>query len=138
MKNPAFLLILALFMFSCNNSDKEPAEQGNKSGASPETISLKLGPAEFKEAMTKPGMQLVDVRTQEEMTDGYIMGATHLDFYSDNFETDLIENLDKDKPVLVYCRSGGRSGNTAQMLEKAGFSEIYDLKGGFTAWSGSQ
>ena len=41
----------------------------------------------------------------------------------------------KDAEVVVMCRTGGRSGKAVQFLEKEGFSNIYNLKGGITAWS---
>ncbi|MEO9886874.1 MAG: rhodanese-like domain-containing protein [Balneola sp.] len=47
---------------------------------------------------------------------------------------DEIKNQ-KDSEVIVMCRSGGRSGKAVEFLEKEGFSNIYNLKGGITAWS---
>ncbi len=41
----------------------------------------------------------------------------------------------KDKEVIVMCRSGGRSGKAVQLLEKHGFEQVYNLKGGITAWA---
>lgn len=43
------------------------------------------------------------------------------------------ESLDKEEPVYVYCKSGGRSNRAAKLLQKAGFKTI-DMKGGITAW----
>jgi rhodanese-related sulfurtransferase len=40
----------------------------------------------------------------------------------------------KQQPVLVYCRSGSRSGHACQMLTKAGFDDVYNLAGGVMAW----
>jgi sulfur-carrier protein adenylyltransferase/sulfurtransferase len=46
------------------------------------------------------------------------------------------ENINKDKPVVVYCRSGNRSANVVKLLEtKYGFDNLYNLKGGITAWA---
>jgi thioredoxin len=45
-----------------------------------------------------------------------------------------VQYLDKSKPVLVYCASGGRSSKAAQWLAQNGFTTIENLKGGFTQW----
>lgn len=46
-----------------------------------------------------------------------------------------MEKLDKEKPVYIYCRSGGRSGKAAKQLADEGFTEIYDLDGGILEWN---
>ena len=47
-----------------------------------------------------------------------------------------IPNYPKDQQIIVYCRSGGRSGNAVNFLEnKAGFTNVYNLRGGILAWS---
>jgi len=81
-------------------------------------------------------IQLVDVRTPKEYTEGHIKDAKNINFYDDNF-IDQISKLDKDKEIYIYCRSGGRSGKAAKQLEAAGFTKVYDLQGGFKNWSGS-
>jgi rhodanese-related sulfurtransferase len=43
--------------------------------------------------------------------------------------------LDKKKPVAVYCRSGMRSANAANILKEMGFKKIYNLDGGYLAWT---
>jgi rhodanese-related sulfurtransferase len=43
--------------------------------------------------------------------------------------------LDKKNPIYLYCRSGNRSKKSADILIKLGFSEVYDLKGGFVEWN---
>ena len=57
----------------------------------------------------------------------------NIDFLSDSFEKN-IEKLDKTKPVVVYCRSGGRSAKCSKQMLEAGFVKIYDLEGGITKW----
>ena len=89
--------------------------------------------AEFKKLMTKKGVQLIDVRTPQEYSNGKIGNAKNIDFYSSSFKTD-INKLDKSKPVLVYCHSGNRSGQAVNMMKSMGFTEVYDLKGGWSNW----
>lgn len=78
-------------------------------------------------------VQLIDVRTAEEYKTGFIAGAQNIDFYSSTFSED-ISKLDKSKPVLLYCKSGGRSSKCAKKLLSAGFVKIYDLDGGISKW----
>jgi len=88
---------------------------------------------EFKTLMSKKGAQLVDVRTPKEYNDGHIGVAKNIDFYGSTFKSQM-EKLDRNKPVLLYCHSGGRSGQALTMLKSMGFKEVYDLKGGWSSW----
>ncbi len=91
--------------------------------------------AEFKAKIAaSPNAYIIDVRTPEEVSGGAIAGAQNIIFGSPNFKTQL-DKLDKKHPILVYCAVGGRSGKTTPTLEALGFKEIYDLKGGYNAWS---
>ncbi|MBW8050518.1 MAG: rhodanese-like domain-containing protein [Cytophagales bacterium] len=88
---------------------------------------------EFNELIEKGTGLLLDVRTPEEFEEGYIEGAKNMNFYDDDFDAQ-IEKLDKDKPVLVYCGSGGRSAKTMSLMKEKGFKEVYNLLGGYGAW----
>lgn len=88
---------------------------------------------EFKTLMSKKGAQLIDVRTPKEYNDGHIGAAKNIDFYGSTFKSQM-EKLDRNKPVLLYCHSGGRSGQALTMLKSIGFKEVYDLKGGWSSW----
>lgn len=105
-------------------TDQEPTEVINK------VVSA----SEFKELMNGEGVQLIDVRTPGEVSEGMIEGATNIDYNGANFK-DQINALDRDQPVLVYCRSGGRSGRAAAMMKEMGFKEVYDLEGGYMNWT---
>ena len=79
---------------------------------------------------------LIDVRTPEEVSEGYIPGASHfIDFYSDDFQT-KIKALDSTKTYVMYCRSGGRSGKAAQFMVDNGFTNVYNLVGGISSYDG--
>jgi rhodanese-related sulfurtransferase len=88
---------------------------------------------EMQTLLEMDDVQLVDVRTPEEYKEGYIDKSQNIDFQSPTFLED-ISKLDKSKPVLVYCRSGGRSARCAEKLKEAGFIKIYDLEGGISKW----
>ncbi len=88
----------------------------------------------FKEAISNNEVQLVDVRTPREFKNGHIARSINIDFSQKNVFKMSFQKLDKDKPVYLYCRSGGRSQMAARKLVGMGFTKIYDLKGGFLAW----
>ena len=76
---------------------------------------------------------LVDVRTQDEYNSGYIENSLNIDYLSNDF-SENIEKLDKNIPIILYCRSGKRSSMSANKLSKLGFKEIYNLDGGILKW----
>lgn len=88
---------------------------------------------EMQELLELEDVQLVDVRTPEEYTGGHIANSQNIDYNSPTFDSE-IEKLDKSKPVIIYCKSGGRSAKCAKKLEDAGFVKIYDLNGGISEW----
>ena len=85
---------------------------------------------EFETAMTGNYL-LLDVRTQEEYDEGHIAEAVLIPHNELADRLSEIEGYDK---VLVYCASGNRSVTASQILINAGYKEVYNLKGGFSAW----
>ena len=80
-----------------------------------------------------PNFVIIDVRTPQEFAEERIEGAINLDYYADTFEDEL-NKLDKTKTYVIYCRSGGRSGNALALMEELGFSEVYNVQGGIINW----
>ena len=80
-----------------------------------------------------PDFVILDVRTPEEFADGYIENAINLDYYSETFRDDL-NQLDKNKKYLIYCRSGNRSGKTLDTMVELNFREVYNMSGGILEW----
>ncbi|MDP4680014.1 MAG: rhodanese-like domain-containing protein [Cyclobacteriaceae bacterium] len=99
-----------------------------------QNISKIIDVNEFdKKSKSVKDVVIIDLRTEKEVVKGIIPGAIQMDFYKDDFSNNL-KQLDKDKTYMVYCGSGGRSGKTAKLMSDQGFKEVYDLKGGITAW----
>ena len=121
MKNIFLFLSIAILFLACQeNRTAEP--------------SVELITVEEMDSLVQLGnVQLIDVRTPEEYNEGHIESALNINFYDDNFE-ELIEQVDKSKPVAVYCGKGGRSAKCASFMKNAGFTKIYDLNGGITEW----
>ncbi|GGW22810.1 rhodanese-like domain-containing protein [Arenibacter certesii] len=79
---------------------------------------------------------ILDVRTPEEVEEGYIPNMTNLDIrMGQEFITEL-EKLDKSKNYYVYCRSGQRSGQACALMNKLGIENAYNLEGGIMNWQG--
>ncbi len=123
MKTYLFLMIAFLAFTSCSEAQNSQA---------PETINKVVNAEEFNELL-KGDVQLIDVRTEGEYAGGAIDGAVLINFMESDFEERLKE-LDPKKTTLVYCAAGGRSGKAAKIMKEIGFSEVYDLKGGYGNW----
>jgi len=84
-----------------------------------------------KELDQKKGMVLLDVRTAKEHEVGHIPGAVHIPL-SDIGEK--IKKLKKDKEIVVFCQNGNRSIWAIKRLMGMGYKNLYNLKGGYSAW----
>jgi rhodanese-related sulfurtransferase len=125
MKALLALLTLAFFSSLALAAD-EPAKD-----APAQDAPVKI---EQAEKLIAGGIQLVDVRTKEEWDEGHLKGAKLITVTEDGFLGKAKAALDPKKPVLVYCRSGGRSAKAAKQLREAGFTIVHDMAGGITAW----
>ena len=76
---------------------------------------------------------IIDVRTPEEYTDGHIEKAINLDYYSETFRDEL-NQLNKSKTYLIYCKTGERSGITSDIMKDLGFGNAHDMPGGIIGW----
>jgi rhodanese-related sulfurtransferase len=88
-----------------------------------------LPPARVADLL-REGAQVVDVREGYERDAGRIAGTRHIELDQLTAEA---ETLDRDRPVVFYCRSGSRSALAAQAFAAAGF-EAHNLDGGLKAW----
>lgn len=79
---------------------------------------------------------ILDVRTEDEVSEGAIPGAIHHDFYQGQDFLNALGNLDKSKNYYVYCRSGNRSGQTCLLMNQLGFENTFNLIGGMNEWQG--
>jgi rhodanese-related sulfurtransferase len=77
---------------------------------------------------------VIDVRTVQEYKSGHISGAKSIPVNEISSRTGELNSY-KEKPVLVHCASGGRSGAAVRILVKAGFKNIYHMNHGLTSWN---
>lgn len=80
---------------------------------------------------------IIDVRSPEEWEDGIIPKAKLLNIFDAQGFMAGISVMDKSKEYYVYCRSGARSGQACQIMATQGFTLLYNLEGGFSAWTGA-
>lgn len=115
-------LLLALsFAMSCSDTSTD----GN---------DAKLVTAEEMQTILElEDAQIIDVRSPEEHDKLRIKNSQNIDFQSPTFEEDIAK-LDKEKPVILYCKTGNRSAKCSKKLKEAGFKKIYDLEGGISKW----
>ena len=121
MKHRLFFLILSFAILSCNGQPTKKIES-----VAPEVFAEKI--------KATSNAQILDVRTPEEFASEHIDKATNINWLGDDFVTN-VENLDKSKPVFVYCKSGGRSAKASAKLAELGFKTIYELQGGIMKWN---
>ncbi len=93
-----------------------------------------LSSAQFQQQVSAGQSQLLDVRTAGEYKQGHLANALQADWTNSAEFAERIKYLDKKKPLLVYCASGGRSGQAAEWLVKQGFIKVDNLSGGMIAW----
>ncbi|APY07740.1 rhodanese [Winogradskyella sp. J14-2] len=79
---------------------------------------------------------VLDVRTQDEVNEGIIPNAIHIDIFKGQGFIYEVEQLDKAKNYYVYCKAGGRSGQACAIMNQLGFKNTYNLVGGFSEWQG--
>ena len=118
-------LMLSMMLFSCSDDNTSDSK----------TL---LSPQEFQSKMEEfDQIQLIDVRTPGEFAGGFIQNAINLDYNSADFSR-ASAKLDKQKPVFVYCLSGGRSASAASDLRGAGFEQVFELDGGLMNWNAKE
>ena len=88
---------------------------------------------EFAELISDSTVIILDVRTADEYAEGHIKGAILIDQNKSDFVEQVKAKLPTDKTIAIYCRSGRRSANAANLLAKEGY-KLVNLKGGILAW----
>ena len=132
MKRAASLTILALLLVFLG-SQLVPAAQNQFPGLEKQAHLFKtITPQEAKNLIeSRNDLLLIDVRGQDELNQGYIEGSTLMPLW------DIIKGTQrppKSKPILLICAVGGRSLALGQLMSKNGWDEVYNLKGGISAW----
>jgi rhodanese-related sulfurtransferase len=100
--------------------------------AKPHVSEGEIAPAELLDWMARePSLQVIDVREDYEREAGHIAGTRHIELIALSSQAATIE---RERPVVFYCRVGSRSQMAAQAFRAAGF-EAYSMVGGLARWA---
>jgi rhodanese-related sulfurtransferase len=88
-----------------------------------------------KKIAAKENILLLDVRTEEEFSEGHLANATLIPLQELNERTNELEQF-KEKEIIVYCRSGNRSKTATTLLKTKGFRAM-NMEGGIRQWNGT-
>jgi rhodanese-related sulfurtransferase len=113
----------------------EPAAAGPSNAASGEALPDR-DPELARRLVREEGAVLLDVRSSEEFAGGHVQGAVNIPHTEIGDRIDEIERLtggDASKPIVVYCRSGRRSGIAKETLTGRGYRRVTNL-GGIADW----
>lgn len=120
VRRTLFLILMtmsAVQISGCNSNDK----------------IISVSAPEFDKEIKADSVQLLDVRTPQEYAEGHIDGALNINIQSDDFRRLVEKELSKDSTILVYCRSGRRSMEAAEILTELEY-KVVNLKGGIIGW----
>ncbi|GAB5466553.1 MAG: rhodanese-like domain-containing protein [Candidatus Kapaibacteriales bacterium] len=93
-----------------------------------------INATDAKNMISNGGIEIIDVRSEAEYPEGKIEGHKLINLNSADFGQ-KIDELEKDKTYLVYCRAGGRSAVASGIMVSKGFDKVYNLEGGIQAWN---
>ena len=91
-------------------------------------------PSSFLEKTKDPKYTILDIRTSQEYESGAIVNAINIDYYQTEIFNQELDKLDKNKPYLIYCRTGNRSSKALTIMKQKGFKNVIELQGGILAW----
>lgn len=119
-------IVLIISTLSCNSIAQTTVEDAN-------VITVETAFGLIQDNRDNPNFMIIDVRTESEFILGHIEDAINIDYYAEDFKQ-TIQQLDRNKTYIVYCRCGGRGGKTLDIMKEQGFKEVYNIKDGFLDW----
>lgn len=134
--NTYIALILVMSLFACNGQQSSDTHQSAKTEEVTATVTMSSQPISVLDEVQMDEILLIDVRTPEEYKAGHVENALNINFFDENF-TDQIKELNTDKTLYLYCRSGKRSMNASKALSDLGY-KVVNLEGGYNAYSASK
>lgn len=133
VKHYAVLLLILISTLLAGCATPAPAApQSTAASANSLTLPAEVTPKMVEELRATGEIVIIDVREPEEFALGRIPGATLIPLGELAERTDEVPT---DKPVVMVCRSGNRSAQAVQILQKAGFTNIHNMTGGMIAWT---
>jgi len=134
INNPRFFsILLAFFCFSYITSCSY-FQTIEKTPSIYEDITPEESFRLIQQHLNDKNFIILDIRTPEEISNGYIENATFINYKNDNFAKE-ISKLDRSNIYLVYCKGGIRSEKAIELMKNLGFRYLYNMPGGFDEWS---
>ncbi len=121
---------LIILLFSCTNSPTKKETATIDGNYSYKTISVDSA---YQLVNSDGALTILDVRTKSEYSSNHLKSAININFYDDSFKSTL-NRLEKTNPILVYCRSGNRSGQAMEIMKNLAFNDVYNMQGGIIEW----
>ncbi|OLO28513.1 rhodanese [Alkalihalophilus pseudofirmus] len=90
-----------------------------------------ISTAQLKDELKRSDLQFIDVRTSGEFASNHIKKFKNIPLHE---ISNKVNQLSKEKEVVVICQSGMRSNKATKILKKMGFNHISNVKGGMSAW----
>ena len=130
------LLVLSSLLVGCATpapaAPKDTPQAVSATVAQPMALPADVTPKTVEELRATGAIVVIDVREPDEFAEGRIPGATLIPLGQ---LADRTDEVPTDVPVVMVCRSGNRSGQAVQLLQKAGFTNIHNMTGGMNAWT---
>jgi len=130
-----FKMIYCLFglvmLSACNHKQDIAKIKGEESFH--RSVSVYEGKKIIDQNKGNADFVILDMRTEGEISEGFIKSAVFHNYHSSGFRENL-DKLNKDKTYLIYCRSGGRSGQALSLMKELGFKRVFDMQGGIDGW----
>ena len=101
-------------------------------GGSPAAGAASVDAAEAQRRLAAREAIMIDVRERDEWRAGHVAGARHIPLGE---LTARVGELPRDRDLLLFCRSGNRSGGATRLLRGQGFERAYNVEGGIIAWA---
>lgn len=130
MKTLVIFLVALSILSACS---KPASESGITQTMQAAGSIAQVNAGQFKKLTESPHALILDVRTAAEVAEGHLANAVNIDIYGSDFMA-KVQQLPKDREVLVYCTVGARSQQAAEILSKQGFAKVYNLDGGIVSW----
>lgn len=127
---PAFLSVLVAVAALTAGCSAKPAV----SLPAVKDVTAQAAFALIQENKTNPDFFILDVRTPAEFAEGHLQGAISVDLNAPDFQKQ-VGRLDRNKTYLVYCRTGVRSRQAVDIMQKLDFRNLYNLLAGITPWA---
>ncbi len=134
IKYYVFVLLLALsaMLVGCATPAPAAPKVAPQATSAPTALPADVTPKMVEELRSTGAAVIIDVREAEEYAVGRIPGAVLIPLGELASRTDEVPT---DVPVVMVCRSGNRSAQAVQILQKAGFTNIHNMTGGMNAWT---